>query len=836
MPSGYGSSTNLPALASTDGMNPIATTKNRPDKGKTSSALQDATAKIVDELDKMANTAVQRRSTTEQRWLRNLRQFHGQYDSNVSKALEEDKTRASVFINVTRPKTNSWSARISDMLFPNDERNFGIDPTPVPNLTEKAKKDVQEAERLDREAEEAVEQNNAAIEATGQADPALGEAAERAGAMAKAKRDGFDEAQKALEEARDRAKRMERQIDDRFTEAKYPLQARQLIEDASKLGSGVLKGPTLAGKSRPTWEMLAESKKDSTSSTAIAAAEKDDEKGDKKGRKSKWKLTFRDTDAPMYRRVNPWHFFPDPDAETLEEAEYCLERHLPNKKMLRRMAREQDFDRGAVARLLKEGPQNSQGRSDGLRFIESLRAMENGGVGTDGTASPLSDRYVVWEWYGSLTVEEIADIMRHLGRSEEADEFEEAHDELDTQMVRIFFCDRQLLKIEEDYLLDSQEFIYSVFSFEKAEASILGGVGVPHLMENEQTMLNSAVRMMMDNGALASGPQIVLDKEAISPENGSWKLVPRKIWSWASGRNNQRKEPPFTTVNIPMNQEQLSAIIMLALRFIDEAVAMPLIAQGEQGQHITKTSSGMSMLFNSANVVFRRVIKNFDDTITTPVVRRTFDFEMQFNPDDSIKGDMQIEARGTSVLLVREMQSEQLMAIIDRYATHPILGVAIKAYEAMRLVLQAMNINPGDVLLERDDYIEKLKQMSEGGGEESPESIRAQTQLQIAEMDGAVRREQMQFDREIATIKRDTEFAQMAQAKEISLEQVAAMFKGKELDAAVKLAATKDKSAADERKLAAEVAIERQNAREAREQGMNPTGSGGSISMGGKAA
>ena len=825
MPSGYGSSYALPEVAAENGISPISTTKKRADKGKSQSALREATQKIVTELDKMAAVAVQRRSTTEQRWLRNLRQFHGQYEGKVGEALRNDETRSSVFINVTRPKTNSWSARIADMLFPNDERNYGIEPTPVPNLTERAKKDVLEAERMDNEAMQALDQHNAAVDAGQEPDPALAATAEQAGAKAKALRDGYDEAQKVLEEARDRARRMERQIDDRFTEAKYPMQARLLIEDAAKLGSGILKGPTLAGKDRPTWELLSEASKDAISTTET----------EKKAR-SKWKLTFRETNAPMYRRVNPWHFFPDPDAETLEDAEYVLERHLPNKKMLRRMAREQEFDRNAVRELLREGPQHSQGISDGLRFIESLRAMENGGVGTDGTTTPLSDRYVVWEWYGSLTVEEIADIMRHLGRGEEADKFEDAHDEIHTQMVRIFFCDRQLLKIEEDYLLDSQEFIYSVFSFEKAEASILGGVGVPHLMENEQTMLNSAVRMMMDNGALASGPQIVLDKEVIQPDNGSWKMVPRKIWSWASGRNTQRKDPPFTTVNIPMNQEQLSAIIMLALRFIDEAVAMPLIAQGEQGQHITKTSSGMSMLFNSANVVFRRVIKNFDDTITTPVVRRTFDFEMQFNPDDSIKGDMQIEARGTSVLLVREMQAEQLMAIIDKYATHPIIGVAVKAYEAMRLVLQAMNINPADVLLERDDYLEKLKAMSEGSGEESPEAIRAQTALQVAQIDADSRMADGQVQLQIAEIRRETEFAQLAQAREISLEQVKAMFDGKRLDAAVQLAKTKQQTESGERKLAAEVAIERQNAREAREQGLQPTGSGGAVSMGGKPA
>lgn len=77
---------------------------------------------------------------------------------------------------------------------------------------------------------------------------------------------------------------------------------------------------------------------------------------------------------------------------------------------------------------------------------------------------------------------------------------------------------------------------------------------------------------------------------------------------------------------------------------------------------------------------------------------------------------------------------------------------------------------------------------------------------------------------------------QLAQNREISLEQVAAMFRTKQLDAAVRLAATKEQSDSRERALAAEVAIERQNAREARAQGLQPTGSGGAISMGGEKA
>ena len=151
-------------------------------------------------------------------------------------------------------------------------------------------------------------------------------------------------------------------------------------------------------------------------------------------------------------------------------------------------------------------------------------------------------------------------------------------------------------------------------------------------------MLNSAVRMMMDNAGLSVGPQVVIDKTQVEPEDGNWKLMPRKVWQWVKNATG-RKEAPFQTFNIPINQEQLAAIIQLALRFVDEAVSMPLIAQGEQGAHVTKTAGGMSMLFNSANVVFRRVVKNWDDDITEPTIRRAYDFNMQFSEKDAIKGD-----------------------------------------------------------------------------------------------------------------------------------------------------------------------------------------------------
>lgn len=769
--------------------------------------IQDAAAPLVQELQQRIADRLMKRKPIEERWLEDLRQYHGEYDDSVDRALEADKQRSAVFINITRPKTNSWIARLHDMLFPNDERNWGIEPTPVPELTRTAREIAKQAEQVEGQAQQAFDQHNQAVDAGQQGLPPeqLTRAAGMA-AIAQRLREREKQAQQTVEFARKRCEAMQREIDDQLTESRYPARSRDVIVDGCKIGIGVMKGPIINDRSRTQWV----------------------------GEGANYQLQHDNAVRPSFRRVSYWHFFPDLSAESMEDCEDVFERHLPNKKMLRRMAREIGFDQQAVKELLKDGPRSANGASDELQFMRQLRMIE-GTNKTSDAVDDFADRYVVWEYHGALEPDQVAKMVRALGRFEDANRIEDEADPMQTMMVRIFFCAGRLLRIDEEYIMDSGESLYSVWSFEKAEMSILGAVGVPRLMKHEQHMLNSAVRMMMDNAALAVAPQIVVDKEQIEPENQDWKLTPRKIWQRIKSRvvgGTGALQPAFETHVIPINQQFLAAIVEMALKFVDEAVSMPLIAQGEQGAHVTRTSSGMAMLFNSANVNFRRVVKNWDDDITAPMITRTYDFNMQFSDKVEIKGDMKVEARGTSVLLVREVQAEQLTNILREWSVHPILGVGFRAYNCMRMVLQAMSINPDDILVSEEEYMQKLKAMAESGGKQDPEQVRAETQLQIAQMDAESRKEVAAVNERIAQVRAQTEFAKLAQNREISLQQIEAMFQNTQADIAAKFGMKKLDVDSKERSLAAEIAVERQNAAEARAMGENPTGSGGAISMG----
>ena len=77
---------------------------------------------------------VGQRAPIEARMIEDLRQYHGRYDADTEVQMSEAKTqRSKVFANITRSKTNAAEARISDMLFPADDKNWAIAPTPIPH-------------------------------------------------------------------------------------------------------------------------------------------------------------------------------------------------------------------------------------------------------------------------------------------------------------------------------------------------------------------------------------------------------------------------------------------------------------------------------------------------------------------------------------------------------------------------------------------------------------------------------------------------------------------------------------------------------------------------------
>lgn len=654
---------------------------------------------IITRLETEARRRVDARQSVEKRWKEDLEAYHGIYDAQTRENLQKGGN-SQLFINLTRPKTDAMAARLIDLLFPTDERNWGLTATPVPKLTSGAK----EARRRAKAAMQQAEEQGVPPEAQPEIEEA--EAAAR-------------ELEAQIEAAQARALLMEQVIEDQLVESRYAAVMRDVIEDACKIGTGVCKGPVTGSRVRKGW--VAEQAYDPMTGEA----------------EETYRLDMAAEDQPAIRYVDPWGFFPDPDARTVEEGEGVYQRHLLSAKKMREMARLPGFDEDAIRNVLKAGPKSGSLPS----YLNDLHFV-------DDHHNRASDRtFQVWEYSGPLAPEDMRFLAEWTGEpvgEDEADPLQETN-------AIVWFCSGEILKFSI-YPYDSGECLYSVFNLGKAEQSCFG-YGIPSMMRDPQRSLNSAWRAMMDNAGLATGPQILIAQDLVEPLDGDWTLRPRKMWVRKAGQPQDRL--PFQTFDIPMRQQEIANIIALSSQFIDAMTSMPAVTQGEQGAGVTRTAQGMAILMNSANVVFRRFVKQFDDDVTTPIIRRYFDWNMQFNPDASIKGDMSVDARGSSVLLVREMQAQNLMFVAMQIGSHPEFGPMLKKRDVLKKLFQTQMIPSEDVLL-TEEQIDKMMAEAAALPPDPMAEIQAAT-LDIEREKLALEREKLEAQIQIENMRVDAE-------------------------------------------------------------------------------
>jgi hypothetical protein len=482
------------------------------------------------------------------------------------------------------------------------------------------------------------------------------------------------------------------------------------------------------------------------------------------------KLVTDGDPRPSMSRVNPWHFFPETEATSIEDSEGIFERHLLSRTQLKARVKADDYDEAAVARLLREDP-----RDAAPNYLTQLRTIINEESGNS------SRRYHVWEYHGPIDTQDLRGIA--VGSDRVAD-----FGSLDSDKTNVclIFCQDELLKVDP-YPLDSGECLYSVWTLEKDDASIFG-YGLPYILRHPQKALNAAWRMMLDNAGLSTGPQIVINTEQIEPADGSgdYTLAPRKVWRRKGGTPNV---PAFEVYNIDSHQAELAGIIEMASAFIDQDSNMPMVAQGEQGTNVTQTAHGMSLLMNSANVVFRRLIKNWDDDITTPCIRRMYDWNMQFSPKEYIKGDYEVDARGTSVLLLRELTAANLMSVAMNLTVHPVIGPLLKPEPLTRKLMQANMLSADELVLTDAEIEAKKAEAAQQPAPPEPHVLAAETEMNKINLAN-------ENAKELALIDRETKLMLSAQTGNVKLDEIGQ-----------KDRATKVKVDSDERKMAVEAAV-----------------------------
>ncbi|CAB4130538.1 hypothetical protein UFOVP123_11 [uncultured Caudovirales phage] len=604
--------------------------------------------------------------------------------------------RSTVYIGLTRQKTNAAEARLADILLPTDDRNWGIQPTPIPTLMSMGR-----------------DERMAGDKDTGQ--PMMHPETQQPLRMK-------DIARASMQVARDKAKAMQTEIDDQLTECDYNGEMRKVIHNAARLGTGVIKGPIVTNRTRKAWQPF----KDMEGNVIH-------------------QLEIVQEMSPASFSIDPRNVWPDPGCgDNIHHGKGMYEREQLTVRQVRELAKQPGYMKDQLRKVLEEGPKKSA-------TFQELK--------DDDQRDIARDVYEKWEYWGEVDYDD----LKSAGLKLDAEK-----DELKSISACVVMINNTVVKVYINPLEDGA-LPYDFFVWEKVADSVWG-YGIPYLMRAQQKVLNAAWRQMMDNAGVSSGPQIIVKAGAIQPADKQWQLSARKIWFATDDVDDVRKA--FTAVEFNSYQAELAAIIKMAMELADQETGVPAITQGEKGA-APDTVGGMQMLMNSANVVLRRLVKQFDDSITRPHIRRYYDFNMMYNEDEEVKGDFTIDARGSSALLVRDIQNQAFLNLLAAGA-NPVYGVYLDTQKLFEKALQAQHIDPAEVL-KSEDELEKIKEQQAQPQQGQPDpalevaKLRGDIELQKAQVQNQGDMAELQLRQQIAQQEHDLRMAELQMTREIEM-------------------------------------------------------------------
>jgi len=179
----------------------------------------------------------------------------------------------------------------------------------------------------------------------------------------------------------------------------------------------------------------------------------------------------------------------------------------------------------------------------------------------------------------------------------------------------------------------------------------------------EQSMLNSAMRIFIDNKALAGIPPMV--QNAIgAPPGTATKVRTLKPGAIYNSYGTPAKDY-MSRVDIPDVSDRMIPLVELLERYINEVGGINQIATGMTSQNLNDTASGMAMLIEMASETVQGFMQNIDDYFIEPFMESLYHYNMQFDSDMTIKGDYEVKAGGMHALAQQQIYWQRILHLLN---------------------------------------------------------------------------------------------------------------------------------------------------------------------------
>lgn len=463
------------------------------------------------------------------------------------------------------------------------------------------------------------------------------------------------------------ATKLNKRLQDQLDYVKFDDKLAHTILEMVILGAGAIKGPLAQRAVLPYW----------------------DEGGN-------YKPTTKY--MPDINHVRVWDIYPDPSSYDITQCQYVIERHKHTRFDLYGLKNYPFFISSAIDAAVARGPNYTP------EWWENQLEETN--------LTNIQDRFETIEFWGNVDKILLADAGLELPKE---------YDDIDQVAVNIWVCNNIVLKCVLNPL-QPQRIPYYVIPCEHSPYS-LWGVGIAENMYDAQIAMNGFIRLAIDNAALSGNAIFEIDTTMMEPGQ-DYSLFPGKFFRKQAGMQGQAiHQYKFD------NTAQQNLAMYDKMRSVADEATFPSYASGNTGVNpsIARTSSGISMMMSAAAGIIKSMVRNLDNFLLKPLGTSLYHFNLQFDFDPELRGDIQINAEGTDAILKNEARNQQLIQMLSQTG-NPAVAPWLKTQNVLRQLAKGMDFDPGEFTNTSDEALKQIAIMNAGQQSQgSPENIPTQS-------------------------------------------------------------------------------------------------------------
>ena len=255
---------------------------------------------------------------------------------------------------------------------------------------------------------------------------------------------------------------------------------------------------------------------------------------------------------------------------------------------------------------------------------------------------------------------------------------------------------------------------YYVTSFEKVPGTPVGN-GLPDILNDVQEASNATLRALINNLSIASGPQVVVNDDRLSPDEDGEELYPWKRWHVQSDPMGNNGSAPISFFNADSHAQELLGVYQQFVNMADELSAIPkyLSGSGTTGG-AGRTASGLAMLMGNASKILQTVAANIDRDVLDPLLSALYDMVMLTDQSGILTGEEKVRVLGVSVAVQKETQRARQLEFLQITANpidSQIVGPKGRA-AILRNVASTIGL-PGEEIVPTQEQLDAMQKQAE---------------------------------------------------------------------------------------------------------------------------